>query len=220
MRETELYPPIKLFLERQGYEVKAEIGAADAVACRGDEEPVIIELKVGFSLALVHQAVARQSVSDTVYIAVPRRTGKQFRTALQNMKTLCRRLGLGLLTVRMRDELVEVHCDPAPYRPRKSNIRTGRLLREFARRSGDPNIGGSMRSGIVTAYRQDAYRCAAHLAASGASRGAEVAENTGVISATRMMADNHYGWFHRIDRGVYDLTESGRQALSVADEKT
>lgn len=220
MRETELYPPIKLFLERQGYEVKAEIGAADAVACRGDEEPVIIELKVGFSLALVHQAVARQSVSDTVYIAVPRRTGKQFRTALKNMKTLCRRLGLGLITVRMRDELVEVHCDPAPYRPRKSNIRTSRILREFARRSGDPNIGGSMRSGIITAYRQDAYRCAAHLAASGASRGAEVAENTGVMSATRMMADNHYGWFHRIDRGVYDLTESGRQALSAADEKT
>ncbi len=218
MRETELYPPIKLFLEGQDYEVKAEIGAADVVACRGDEPPVVVELKTGFSLSLVHQGVARQSVSDAVYIAVPRRTGKQFQTAVKNMKSLCRRLGLGLITVRMRDEFVEVHCDPAPFQPRKSLIKSDRLLREFARRTGDPNTGGSTRSGLVTAYRQDAFRCAEHLVNCGASRGAEVAKQTGVETATRMMADNHYGWFCRIDRGVYDLTDAGRLALSVADD--
>ncbi|MGI9388625.1 MAG: DUF2161 domain-containing phosphodiesterase, partial [Boseongicola sp.] len=211
-------PPIKSFLELQGYEVKAEIGAADVVACRGEEQPVIIELKVGFSLALVHQAVARQTISDAVYLAVPCRTGKQFRSALKNMKVLCRRLGLGLITVRMRDEFVEVHCDPAPYRPRKSKGKSERLLREFTRRSGDPNTGGSMRSGIVTAYRQDAFRCAAHLAAAGPSRGADVAQQTGIKLATRMMADNHYEWFRRIDRGVYELTEAGHQALSATTE--
>jgi len=218
MLETDLYPPIKKFLEGQAYEVKAEVGAADVVACRGDEPPVIVELKTGFSLALIHQAVARQAISDVVYIAVPRRKGKQFQSVLKNMKSLCRRLGLGLITVRMRDEFVEVHCDPGPYRPRKSKIKSERLLREFGRRSGDPNTGGSMRTGLVTAYRQDAYRCAAHLAACGASRGSEVAMQTGVEIATRMMADNHYGWFRRIDRGVYDLSETGRQALSVADD--
>ena len=219
MRETELYPPIKSFLEAQDYEVKAEIGAADVVACRGKEPPVVIELKTGFSLALVHQGVARQSVSDAVYIAVSRRTGKQFQTAVKNMKSLCRRLGLGLITVRMRDEFVEVHCDPAPFQPRKSKIKSDRLLREFARRTGDPNTGGSTRSGLVTAYRQDAFRCAEHLVNCGASRGADVAKQTGIKAATRMMADNHYGWFCRIDRGVYDLTECGRQALSATDEK-
>ncbi len=218
MQETELYPPIKLFLEGQGYEVKAEVGAADVVACRGGEPPVIVELKTGFSLALVHQAVQRQTISDAVYIAVPRRVGKPFRAALRNMLSLCRRLGLGLITVRMRDAFVEVHCDPGPFQPRKSKIRAEGLLREFARRSGDPNTGGSVRGGIVTAYRQDAYRCAAHLAASGACRGAEVAKQTGVETATRMMARNHYGWFRRVGRGIYDLTDAGRQALSVADD--
>lgn len=39
LRETDLYPPVKLFLEAQGFEVKAEIGAADVVARRGDEPP-------------------------------------------------------------------------------------------------------------------------------------------------------------------------------------
>ncbi len=216
--ETELYPPIKAFLEGQGYEVKAEVGPADVVACRDGDPPLIVELKTGFSLTLVHQAVARQAITDTVYIAAPRKTGRASWTALKNMRTLCRRLGLGLITVRLKDAHVEVHCDPAPYRPRQSKVRTGRLLREFAKRDGDPNVGGSMRRGLVTAYRQDAIRCATYLGAQGAAKGAAVAKATGVETATRLMADNHYGWFIRVERGIYDLTETGRTALSATGE--
>ncbi len=218
VRETELYPPIKAFLEGQGWDVKAEVGAADVVACREGDAPLIVELKTGFSLTLVHQAVARQSITDTVYIAAPRKTGRANWTALKNMKTLCRRLGLGLITVRLKDALVEVHCDPAPYRPRQSKVRTDRMLREFAKRDGDPNVGGSMRTGLVTAYRQDAIRCATFLAGEGAARGTVVAKATGVTTATRLMADNHYGWFVRVERGIYDLTDTGREALSATGE--
>ncbi|MBL4647243.1 MAG: hypothetical protein JKY99_12395, partial [Rhizobiales bacterium] len=100
--ETELYAPIKRLFEGQGYEVKGEIGAADVVAVRGTEDPIIIELKTSFSLSLFHQAVERQGISDIVYIAVPRGTGKPFQKALKNNKTLCRRLGLGLITVRLK----------------------------------------------------------------------------------------------------------------------
>lgn len=212
MRETDLYPPVKAFLEGQGYEVKAEVGPADVVACRDGDDPVVVELKTGFSLTLVHQAVARQAISEAVYIAVPRGTGRPFAASLKNMVTLCRRLGLGLITVRLADGLVEVHCDPGPYRPRQSKLKRDRLLREFAKRSGDPNTGGT-RGGIVTAYRQDALRCAAHLACSGPAKGAHVAQATGVTRATRMMADNHYGWFLRVGTGVYDLTDNGRAVL-------
>lgn len=213
MRETELYAPVKAFLEGQGYEVKAEVGPADVVACREGEDPVVIELKTGFSLTLVHQAVARQAITDAVYLAVPRGKGRPFLASLKNMTTLCRRLGLGLITVRMTDALVEVHCDPAPYRPRQSKPRKDRLLREFAKRAGDPNTGGT-RGGIVTAYRQDAVRCAVHLASDGPCKGAEVARATGVARATRMMADNHYGWFERVGKGVYSLTDAGLAALA------
>ena len=83
MRETDLYPPVKAFLEGQGYEVKAEIGPADVVACRGDEDPVVVELKTGFSLTLVHQGVARQAITDAVYIAAPRGKGRPFLAALK-----------------------------------------------------------------------------------------------------------------------------------------
>ena len=92
MRETTLYEPIKRFLEKQGYEVKAEIGIADVFAVRGDESPVVVELKTGFSLSLFHQATERQTITDVVYIAVPASQGLSFRRALRKNLTLCRRL--------------------------------------------------------------------------------------------------------------------------------
>lgn len=215
--ETDLYEPVKTFLSQQGYEVKAEVGAADVVACRGEDDPVIVELKTGFSLGLFHQAIARQSITDAVYVAVARGSGRRFQLALKRNISLARRLGLGLITVRLSDALVEVHLDPGPYAPRQSKKRKDRLLREFAKRVGDPNTGGSTRVGLVTAYRQDAMRCAAHLEAHGPCRGAEVAKATGVERATRMMADDHYGWFERVDRGVYALSPLGQASLQRAD---
>ena len=83
VRETELYAPIKSFLEGQGYEVKSEIGPADVVALREGDPPVVVELKTGFSLSLVHQAVARQAVTELVYVAVPRKQGKPFLAAIK-----------------------------------------------------------------------------------------------------------------------------------------
>ena len=211
-REQDLYPPIKALLERQGYTVKGEVGAADIVAMREGAEPVIVELKLRFSLALFHQAIARLSVTDHVYLGVCKPTGRSARRALKDNLALCRRLGLGLITVRA-DGVVEVQCDPGPYAPRKSKIRTQRLLREFERLEGDPNAGGATRHGIVTAYRQDALKCAAHLAEHGAAKGADVAQATGVSTATRLMYDNHYGWFDKVDKGVYRLTEAGQEGL-------
>ena len=214
--ESSLYPPVKALLERQGYTVKGEVGAADVVARRGDEPPVIVELKLRFSLSLYHQALARLALTDLVYVAVPKPTGKSARRALKDNTGLCRRLGLGLITVRT-DGRAEVQCDPGPYAPRKSKARTARLLREFDRLRGDPNDGGATRYGIVTGYRQDALACALHLAGQGPSKGSVVAGATGVKQATRIMADNHYGWFQRVSVGIYALTDAGRQGLADWD---
>ncbi len=211
-RESDLYPPIKVLLERQGYVVKGEVGAADVMAVRGHEPPVLVELKLRFSLSLFHQAIARLAVTDLVYIAVPRPTGKTARRAIRDNSALCRRLGLGLILVDTKGR-ADVHCDPGPYQPRKSAKKQARLLREFDRLSGDPNAGGATRHGIVTAYRQDALRCAAHLAQNGPTKGAEVARATDVSGATRLMANNHYGWFERVEKGIYTLTPAGAEGL-------
>ena len=218
LRETDLYPPVKRLLEEQGYEVKSEIGAADVVALREGDDPVVVELKTGFALSLFHQAIERQRVTDAVYVAVPLGPGRAFRQALRRNLTLCRRLGLGLITVRGADGLVEIHCDPAPYRPRRSKARRGRLLREFARRVGDPNSGGATRRGLMTAYRQDALRCLRLLHDQGPTKASEVAKGTGVEKARRLMADDHYGWFERLRPGIYALSPKGAAAVATYAE--
>ncbi len=212
--ETDLYAPVKQLLEAQGYEVKAEVGAADIVACRGEEPPVIVELKTAFSLALFHQAIERQSLSDNVYIAVPRGSGRAFLKSLRNNTGLCRRLGLGLITVRLTDGVAEIHLDPAPYQPRHSKSRKARLLKEFAARVGDPNTGGSTRQTLMTAYRQDALRCLGTLGTNGPGKAFKVATAANVSRARNIMADNHYGWFERVERGVYTLSPNGEKALN------
>jgi hypothetical protein len=214
-KETDLYLPVKTFLEGQGYEVKGEVGAVDVMGLRDGDDPLIVELKTGFSLSLFHQGVERLAVCDDVYICVPRGKGKAFGAALKRNLALCRRLRLGLLTVRLRDGFVEAHCDPVAYRPVKSKVRVGRLLREFQRRVGDPNTGGQTRVGLVTAYRQDALRCAGFLMKHGASKGAAVAKGAQVPTATRIMAADHYGWFERVSVGVYAVTPKGREGLDA-----
>ncbi|MDX8349918.1 DUF2161 family putative PD-(D/E)XK-type phosphodiesterase [Cognatiyoonia sp. IB215446] len=210
-KESDLYPPIKAYLQRQGYQVKGEVGAADVVARRGDEDPVIVELKLGFSLALFHQGIDRLAITDHVYLAIP--AGRKSKALQANVK-LARRVGLGVMTVRLRDGHVEVLADPGGYAPRKSKKKATRLLRAFDRLQGDPNEGGATRHGIVTGYRQDALRCARFLAVHGPSKGAKVKAWAEVPDATRIMAADHYGWFQRVSRGVYDLTDAGRQGIA------
>lgn len=214
--ESDLYPPVKAFLEAQGYAVKAEIGECDLLAIRGEEEPVVVELKRAFSLALVMQGAARQAMFAQVYLAVglgPRGWGPRYKDVIR----LCRRLGLGLLAVRFgaAGAAVEAHLDPGPFAPRRNAKRRGRLLREFARRAGDPNLGGTTGVKRVTAYRQDALRLARHLAEAGPASPAAAAAATGVARAGAILRADHYGWFARVARGVYALTEAGAAGLAA-----
>lgn len=207
--ERDLYAPVKRFLEAQGYEVKGEIGACDVVARRGEEPPVIVELKTGFSLQLVLQGVDRQAMTDAVYLAiVPPK-----RRATADIIALCRRLGLGLLAVN--GQFVDALVDPAPYQPRRNAKRTGMLLKEFAHRVGDPQEGGAARrKPMMTAYRQDALRCARHLGRDGASKLSDLRKATNVTRAPNILRDDVYGWFQRVERGIYELSPKGRTALA------
>jgi hypothetical protein len=214
MRETDLYAPIKAYLEGQGYEVKAEITDCDLVAQRGDEAPLIVELKLSLSLALLLQGVDRQAITDWVYVAVPRGKTTRWRGQVRDAVKLCRRLGLGLMSVSSRAQ-VEVHADPGPYQPRKNTKRKTALLREFSRRVGDPNKGGQVRRPIVTAYRQDALRLAAGLQAMGPCRPAELAKACCVPKAGNILLKDYYGWFQNVSRGVYELGPNGAEALQT-----
>lgn len=199
VREVDLYPPIKAFLEGEGFVVKGEVGGCDVVAVRGSESPLIVELKLRFTLELVLQALDRLLVSETVYVAVPAAAAKR-----RGIRPLCRRLGLGLLLVHGGDQAVEVAVEPGPYRPPHQRKRAVRLVAEHARRAGDPTPGGSTRVPVMTAYRQEAMRVAAVLAAGPASVAA-VREQAAAPAAGRILLRDPYGWFERVGRGTYRL---------------
>jgi hypothetical protein len=76
-REQDLYEPVKRFLEDLGYEVKGEVRGCDVVAVRrhgadgAAEPPIVVELKLAFTLGFVLQGVDRLAVTDLVYLAAP-----------------------------------------------------------------------------------------------------------------------------------------------------
>jgi hypothetical protein len=213
-RETALYQPVKRFLESLGLEVKGEICGCDLVALRAGESadaPLVVvgELKLGFNLDLVLQGVDRMAACDEVWLAV-RLSGRRGRERDPRVRKLCRLLGFGLLGVSARGH-VELLVEPGPWRPRRDRHRRSRLVSEHRRRLGDPVLGGVSKSPIMTAYRQQALACAASLAA-GPLRTSDVRRL--VPDASKILLRNVYGWFLRVERGVYGLTIEGTRALA------
>lgn len=212
--ESDLYAPVKALLEGQGYAVKGEVRGCDVVAVRGAEPPVVIELKRVFGLGLVLQGVDRLALTDLVYLAVG-----QWPKQMKNVKKLCRRLGLGLIVVG--GNRANVVLDPAPYVPRKNKRKAGRMLGEHARRVGDPNVGGqAMRAPLMTAYRQQALRCAELLVLNGPMKLAAMRTAADVPNVASILRSDFYGWFERVERGVYAITPKGRQGLEQFERKT
>lgn len=210
--ETELYLPVKRFLEGLGFEVKGEIGGCDVVAVAAGEPPVVVigELKLAFNLELVLQGVHRAGAADEVWLAAPLSRRGRGREADPRFRNLCRRLGFGLLGVAATGD-VEILVSPAAPTPRRDPKRRSRLVDEHRRRRGDPVAGGSTRTPQMTAYRQEALACAAALA-DGPRRPRDLRPIA--PRAAAILADDVYGWFERVERGVYALREAGRAALA------
>ena len=204
--ESDLYPPVKALLEGQGYVVKGEVRGCDVVAVRRGEPPIVVELKRVFSLGLVLQGVDRLAITDFVYLAVG-----QWPKQMKNVRKLCRRLGLGLMVVA--HDRADIVLDPQPYLPRKNKRKLGRLLGEHVRRVGDPNRGGSStRVPMMTAYRQEALRCA-ELLKKGPMRLADMRAAADVPNAAKIVQHDYYGWFERVERATYAITPAGRRDL-------
>jgi hypothetical protein len=211
MRESDLYLPVKKFLENQGYEVKGEVLNCDVVAVRKTEQPVVIELKLTLSLAVLLQAVERLAISNKVYIGVPRSCSVLKKQSKRVVKLL-RLLNIGLLGIEKigNQDYVEVLLDPGSYRPRQNPQRKERLLGEFVRRVGDPNVGGAAhRQGLMTVYRQRTLAIAKILKAQGPMKASVLAALLGDPKARDIMYRNVYGWFDSHGKGIYSLSPRG-----------
>ena len=209
--ESSLYLPVKRFLEKLGFEVKGEVCGCDLVALDAKEPVAVVigELKLTFTLDLVLQAVDRLAACDEVWLAVRASRRGRGREHDRRVRKLCRLLGFGLLSVASSGK-VEVLVEPVPWRPRRDAKRRSRIVSEHRRRRGDPAMGGSTRQPIMTAYRQQALACAVELAR-GPARPRDLKPS--LPDAPAILLRNVYGWFVRIERGIYGLSEAGRAAL-------
>ncbi len=209
--ETTLYEPVKAFLEGAGYTVKGEVGGCDVVGV-SDGDPtlvVVCELKLSFNLELILQAVDRASIADEIWIAARVSAKGRGRESDKRYRDLCRRLGIGMLGISDRGEVSVIVGSVTPM-PRTNPKRRSRLMREHQKRKGDPAVGGSTRTPLMTAYRQQALGCAAALKA-GPLKVREIRDH--VPDAAKILQGNVYGWFERVERGVYGLTPVGLEAL-------
>ncbi len=213
VRETDLYPPLKAWLESGGYEVRAEVNDCDVAARRGDEL-VLIELKRAINLDLLLQLVRRQECGAAVYAAVPAPASADRRW--RGLTRLLKRLESGLILVHLESDRprVELAFHPVRQEPRRNKAVAAALLREMSGRSLDANVGGSNRRALVTSYREQALKVAAGLERLGGAAAPKALRDIGCSAKTGdILLDNHYGWFERLAKGLYGLTEAGRAAL-------
>ena len=216
-KETDLYEPIRAFLEEEGYQVQAEVKDCDIAAVK-DGQLVIVELKKAFNLKLVYQVLERQSLTEQVFVAIPRPKKGQREKAWKDMLKLLKRLELGLLTVALDSPLhtVDVVLEPSDSIAWKNRKKREKVQAELEQRQVDGNVGGMTRRKIMTAFREKSIRLACMLEREGQISTASLRER-GLEDYIGIFVKNYDKWFKRVEKGVYALSEKGREALENED---
>jgi hypothetical protein len=222
--ESDLWKPVSDFLIGQGYTVRSEVKDCDITAMK-DEELIVVELKRNLSVDLLAQAVKRQKAADLVYIAVPKPKRLIGNAKWNDICHLVRRLELGLILVSFKGKqgLIEIPIPPVPFDREKSrNLNKKKresIIKEMNGRYGDLNIGGSTGKKLVTAYRESSVFIACCLAKFGPLSPKKLRElGTDAKKTISILSENHYGWFEKVERGIYSITHEGRIALEQYSE--
>ncbi|SHJ61404.1 DUF2161 domain-containing phosphodiesterase [Paramaledivibacter caminithermalis] len=212
--EKDLYGPISSYLRNQGYKVQSEVKDCDIVAQKG-EEIIIIELKKSISLRLLIQATKRQKITNGVYIAIPKPKNFKWSKHWKDICNLIKRLEIGLIVVSFLETTTEVEIvfHPSVYEHKKSNRMKESIIREINGRSGSYNIGGSVKEKIMTAYRENAIHIACCLEKYGPLSPKRLRELGTSAKTQSILSKNFYGWFEKVDRGIYKLHPEGKKAL-------
>lgn len=208
MLETELYQPVAAYFDSLGFKVRGEVKNCDIAGIK-DNELIVVELKTSANMTLLVQATERQAFADKVYIAIPKpkKTGKSWR----GIQRVVKRSGLGLLIVQESPLGVSALklFDPEPIKVRRNKRKRQAIITELESRVSDSNVGGSVGVKLMTAYKENAILIACYINRFGQSKPAEMRTFGTGKKTLAILSSNHYGWFERIKRGVYGLSEKG-----------
>ena len=215
MREVDLHHPVSSFLTRAGFIIRSEVQHCDIAAVRNGQL-LVVELKLRVDLKLILQAAQRQRVADSVYIAVPRPPGGIHTRQWRHIRHLLRRLELGLMLVALNRSVkpVEVVFDPKPFAVRKNRRKRAGIFTEISGRSGEFNVGGSSRKKLMTAYRENCVFVACCLMSYGPMSAKKLREHGTGPKTHAILYQNYYGWFKRVERGIYELAPGAESQLN------
>ena len=214
--ERDLFNPIKDFFEKMGFVCDGEVKDIDLYMEKG-ELRVAVELKESLNFRVLQQAALRQKFLDNVYIGIFR-PRDLFSRSFKDKIYLLKRLGIGLIVVSKRTGSVEIVSEPVVSELssfQKSNKKKSEAIAvEFQRRKSKGNTGGVKGVKLITGYREDSLLVLDALTElGGCAKGAEVKKLSGVDKSTNIMRDNFYGWFEKVDKGVYKVSDDGYKAL-------
>ena len=211
LKEEELFEPVKRLFEQSGYSVNAEVRDCDVTAVRNDEL-IIIELKTSLSVTLLAQGLKRQRCGADVYVAVPKPKNyspKKLKDTFYVLKKL--ELGLIFVTVRGEYSFAEIIFEPKEYKKPAKN--TNEILKEIGGRTVDVNVGGVTGRKIATAYTEKCINIACILDKYGPLSPKEIRSHGGDEKCGYILRFNAYGWFEKINKGLYGITKKGRKEV-------
>lgn len=213
IQEKDLFEPVNNYLLDRGYSVYSEVKNCDVIA-KKEDEIIIIELKKNFSLKLITQAINRQKITDSVYVAIPKPKSIYSKSWNESIHLL-KRLQLGLIVVSFLKSKtnVEVIFHPSKYEKRKNNKAIKSIIREIGGRSANYNVGGVTREKIMTAYRECSIHISCCLEKFGPLSPKELRKLGTGDKTQSILSKNFYGWYENVKRGVYTLHEEGNRAL-------
>ncbi len=212
MPETDLYLPVKRFIEGLGFEVKGEVGGCDVLALRDGDPPVLVvcELKQTFKTS---NSSCRRWTAPWRWTKSGSQRGS--RNAAQDARTMrgsaISAAGWASGCWRRKREPGRDSAQPRRVLTTQGSPASVALVEEHRRRRGDPVAGGGSKQPVMTAYRQGALACAAAMV-DGPKRPRDLKPI--FEKAPAMLRDNVYQWFTRVDRGLYGLTDAGHAALA------
>lgn len=213
MKETELYAPVKKLFLSQGFDVKGEVKDIDVIAYHQDLM-IGVELKTKVSLKLIYQAIDRQKVLDQVYIAIPKDAIYQSKSLYRNFTHLLKRLEIGLIIVN--GDSAEVIIEAVPFDRNLSRSRYKKrktmLDKELRLRKNNKNIGGT-NGKKITRYKEQVIDIGNYLISNTKASPKEIKEKTGIEKTASILQKNYDGYFERVERGIYQLTEKGKKDI-------
>ena len=131
---------------------------------------------------------------------------------------MIKRLGLGQLLVDLSgkgkciEEFAPTDVDLLRVKNAKKKQRS-KAIAEFHALSGDNNVGGTTRIKKMTAYRESALLVALYLNRDGPNSAKELKKLGCPDYTYRILYQNHYSWFNRVGKGIYELTPKGEKAI-------